>query len=129
MTLTAEQRAELRRLEREATPGPWKARLETFHSDGCEMRSRRFVMPVPSEGFGSNWPLDTEHGQRADANYQLVEAMRSALPTLLDAADRADALASLLSEALAYLAEHPSEHDPRRAEKAKLCDRIAAVLK
>jgi hypothetical protein len=45
------------------------------------------------------------------------------------AQQRIDGLSALLSEALAYLAEHPSEHDPRRAEKAKLCDRIAAVLK
>lgn len=152
MTLTAEQRAELRRLEKEATPGPW---AHDNRAKGTEGDPCLFTESGPHYSPGKS-PVFIGSAFWTAADGDLCAEMRNALPALLDAADRADvlaewnrlgaeryaklleeasadklradALASLLSEALAYLAEHTST-EPRREGVAGLCDRIAKELR
>lgn len=113
--------AELRRLEKEATPGEWEPDFHSYR-DGCELRERRMVIYPAEEGLGSNWPLSTDHGKRADANYTLIAAMRNNLGQLLDAADENERLRALLGEARDALQwENPYEN-------AELIERLNAEL-
>jgi hypothetical protein len=83
--LSAEERAELRRLEQAATPGPWE-----YDREG-ERRGpwladlggvRRIYPPAGVQIYGTD--------DRPDAEF--IVAARTALPRLLDALERCEAL-------------------------------------
>lgn len=96
--LTDEALSELERLEREATPGPW----ESYRADGeghVLVMAEAITSPgkFPShmkwscdfEGWDPGWddeeptPAQREQAAEAQANANLLPAMRNALPSLL----------------------------------------------
>jgi hypothetical protein len=90
--LTSEEIAELRRLEREAPPGPWRAEGP---GDGW---GDHIALCHAGDGGGTDaivtgWSLDTW----AEA-VRLVVAMRAALPRLLDLAESRSSPAALTPE-------------------------------
>src|SRR5260221_608088 len=66
--LTAEEIAELRRLERESTPAPWTVLM------GTSDQAHAFVQG-PHQGYDGEFPA---------ADTQLIVGTRNALPRLLD---------------------------------------------
>lgn len=73
---------ELRALEREATPGPWKLSVDTWGDSYIDS------LKIQSPWIEDAWGGDDE----ANANMKLISAMRNALPGLLDE------IASLITE-------------------------------
>ncbi len=73
MTLTPEQRDELRALAEKAAPGPWRVHAEAY------------------EGMILAVGADEETVYATDADMALMGAARTAIPALLDALDAAEA--------------------------------------
>jgi hypothetical protein len=126
MSLTPEQRSELRRLHEEATPGPWFANVD---SDGPLCESAVYVgtdnlgsdleeYPSKNEGvvavllLQSGGVMIGQGGDRYDEDAKLIAAIRSALPALLDAADALDDACAERDEANRLLIEAETRLDP-----------------
>lgn len=79
----------LRELERQATPGPWRTVPQRGHTDTYIVSDHPDEQGTPHR----NYVGETGFGQgqkrhRYDANANLIAAMRNALPSLLQAAER-----------------------------------------
>jgi hypothetical protein len=88
---------ELRRLEKEATPGPWR---HDNDAKGTEGDPCLFTERGPSFCPGKS-PIFTAPAFWTAADGDLCAAARNSLGQLLDAADENERLRSLLGEALA----------------------------
>jgi len=110
--LTAEVIAELRKLEQEATSGPWRNEgkgLQVRKADAsmmniCDIRGWGYLTGKGHFALG----LDDEEARVVqNANAELIAALRNAAPSLLDAAEERDRLrdeCERLREALAEIA-------------------------
>lgn len=80
MSVTEEQLAELERLEREATPGPWST-CKMMPSDGHD----EAVAVLDADGFRANDVCDCYGDSRVEreANARVIVAARNALPALV----------------------------------------------
>ena len=130
----AELVAELRRLEKEATPGPW------CWSDVGE-KGNEWAMGVAVDdddrpmaghiGRDEGVPADyvCEAGSSGNfADPSLIVAARNGLGQLLDAADENERLRALLGECRGLLAEFTSSCDPEDVV-GDLFDRIETELR
>ena len=123
--LTAEQRAELRRLrelEERVTPAPWRAGnvdldcifVEATHAD--RMGPERVLLRM------------NQHFNGYDLDAQFIAATRNTLPALLDDADRAEEFEARVKVLEGLLAECSEAFDNYPTGSSELQDRIAMEL-
>lgn len=120
MTLTPDRIEELRRLEAEATRGPW-----CVHPNGTSVwRGEEYDSSgtLPDHGMVIRGPLpaSVEDGYRSFCDLDFVAAVRNVAPELLAAAEEANRLRELLAEARPLLVhEAPYFNDlPGRIDRA-----------
>ncbi len=128
---TAAELEELRRLEREATPGPW----DTYRIDSDTFCA---IDVIATKGDDPHPPVvvfleheDYSEGCANEGDHDLIVAMRNALPALLDAAEQNERRGRLLADglvaverAIAVLDEVP----PRLIEQDGYYDRATSAL-
>ena len=131
MTDLAETIARLRELEAKATPAPWEAGTTALGGGPLH----RPVVTAPDQPLPRPFLIAENVSSAGDA--ELIAALRSALPALLDAAERAERLEkenAALSEQNAFMKAGRRPFSDAMAERTialqvKEIDRLAARVK
>lgn len=93
-------REELRRLCNDATDGPWNAYIDLDDKFGSPERVTVAQSRRGDATFGIIYEIDPEEGSNPERNAAFIAAARTAVPSLLEALEAAEAREKRLREAL-----------------------------
>lgn len=97
VSLTTKQIAALRALERDALPGPWRAKRASASNDWFDRHTADGSTPL--ESTGTAFALGVAIGVTADpGDAKLIAALRDHAEALLDAAEERDRLRAKCGE-------------------------------